>query len=286
MDVNDVPLLELFTKLREAGLPLGIDEYNLVLQALQASFGMNDQAALKRLCQTVWVKSVEERQLLEYHFAAIMGNEGVLPNSEILPTPTEKYRVFSITRYLVLGFLGVGIGLSMVSDQMSQTPKLTPTPTPTSEPIQIPVPLPITPLNTTPSPTVEPTATPKQTNTNTNQTDWIWQSLLSFIALSGGYVLFKWLVQRNTQKLSSESTSHSEVNPNSAKLTQIIEDEVRVAKAVLQATSRNDEISVNRFILSSDYFPVTRRQLKQSWRYLRRPVREGARTELDVSCLL
>lgn len=37
-----------------------------------------------------------------------------------------------------------------------------------------------------------------------------------------------------------------------------------------------------RFILSGDYFPITPRQLKQSWRYLRSLAREGPATELDV----
>jgi uncharacterized protein with von Willebrand factor type A (vWA) domain len=32
----------------------------------------------------------------------------------------------------------------------------------------------------------------------------------------------------------------------------------------------------------TEYFPVTRRQMKQSWRYLRRPAREGPPEELDV----
>ncbi|MEH2397326.1 hypothetical protein [Nostoc sp.] len=32
---EELPLLELFTRLREAGLLLGIDEYRLVLKALQ-----------------------------------------------------------------------------------------------------------------------------------------------------------------------------------------------------------------------------------------------------------
>jgi len=36
------------------------------------------------------------------------------------------------------------------------------------------------------------------------------------------------------------------------------------------------------FTLRQDYFPVTRRQMKQSWRYLRRPIREGVPTELDL----
>ncbi|MGB7442862.1 MAG: hypothetical protein WA919_17490, partial [Coleofasciculaceae cyanobacterium] len=37
-----------------------------------------------------------------------------------------------------------------------------------------------------------------------------------------------------------------------------------------------------RHILLTEYFPVTKRQMKQSWRYLRRPVREGAPVELDI----
>ncbi len=34
--------------------------------------------------------------------------------------------------------------------------------------------------------------------------------------------------------------------------------------------------------LRTDYMPVSRRQMGQSWRYLRRPLREGPRTELDL----
>lgn len=37
-----------------------------------------------------------------------------------------------------------------------------------------------------------------------------------------------------------------------------------------------------RYMLLTEYFPVTRRQMKQCWRYLRRPVRQGVPTELDV----
>lgn len=54
MDVNELPLQELFTRLREAGLPLGIGEYQLVLQSLQAGFGMTDKGALKRLQYLGW----------------------------------------------------------------------------------------------------------------------------------------------------------------------------------------------------------------------------------------
>lgn len=56
---DNLPLLDLFTRLREAGLPLGIGEYQLLLRALGGGFGVSDRADLKRLCQTLWIKSRE-----------------------------------------------------------------------------------------------------------------------------------------------------------------------------------------------------------------------------------
>ena len=34
--------------------------------------------------------------------------------------------------------------------------------------------------------------------------------------------------------------------------------------------------------LRQDYFPLTQREMKQCWRFLRRPIREGIPTELDI----
>src|SRR5207244_3387421 len=59
------------------------------------------------------------------------------------------------------------------------------------------------------------------------------------------------------------------------------EDEVRVAQAISSAAS-HDEGAYSAFIATDEYLPVTRRQMKQSWRHLRRPVREGPPVELDV----
>jgi|GEM_PF-573799 len=64
----NLPLLELFTRLREAGFPLGIDDYQAALAALQAGFGIGDRAALARLCRTLWVKSEAERRQFDYYF--------------------------------------------------------------------------------------------------------------------------------------------------------------------------------------------------------------------------
>ena len=46
--------------------------------------------------------------------------------------------------------------------------------------------------------------------------------------------------------------------------------------------TQDRELAYQRFLLSTDYLPVTRRQLKQSWRYLRRQVRQGPPAEIDI----
>ena len=80
-----LPLLELFTRLRQAGLPLGMTEYQLVLKALQSGFGLPNEAAIARLCRTLWVKSEEDQILFDYHFAAVMAAE-----REQLAAETER----------------------------------------------------------------------------------------------------------------------------------------------------------------------------------------------------
>lgn len=280
MEVNDLPLLELFTKLREAGLPLGIDEYQLVLQAMQAGFGINDQAALKRLCQTLWIKSAEELRLFEYHFEELISINVLLPTSEKVVRHSRQHQLSLITRYLILGFVGVGIvlGVGLTLKQRTQTAQ--PTAIPIAQPTATP----------TATPTEKSTATPTATPKTTNQPDLIFWSLLSAINLSAGsgYILFKWIFKRRVKQRIDQSASLPKPTPSSVaspvptKLTQTIKDEVQVAQVVLQATSRNEEILYNRFILTTEYLPVTERQMKQIWRYLRRPVREGPRTELDV----
>ena len=69
-----MPLLGLFTELRQqADLPLGVDEYLQMVQALQAGFGIDPQgidhsAALRRLCYILWTNSLQEQRKLDYYF--------------------------------------------------------------------------------------------------------------------------------------------------------------------------------------------------------------------------
>ena len=289
--MNELPLQELFTRLREAGLLLGIDEYQLLLQSLQGGFGIADKAALKRLCQTLWVKSAEEKSVLEYHFEQVMGSEVVVltskPNSntvvpinktksntvfptseKLLKKPWKRY-ISQIFTYVILGLAGVGIAfiVRLYQQQPTQTPK-TPTPTQTSN--------------------------PKPGEPQPNVIFW---SFLTVIALGGGYVLFPWIFKQKAEPTPSSSvpalasermTTQQPVGDNTfvdettpylaasaqpSKLIQTNKNEVQVVKSVLRTSSSH---------LTREFFPVTQRQMKQMWRYLRCPVREGKATELDV----
>ncbi|WP_341526734.1 hypothetical protein WKK05_30025 [Nostoc sp. UHCC 0302] len=176
---EELPLLELFTQLREAGLPLGIDEYRLVLTALQEGFGTTDQKALAELCLTLWVKSQDEEHLFNYHFQQVM----IAPH-RVTNSVTKKEAVKS-------------------EDNSSPEP-------PNKTPATVPV--------------------------------------------------------------SSELME--------------VQDEMQVAEAVQITTQINEEITVNRFTQTDEYFPVTRRQMKQSWRHLRRFVRQGSPIELDIEATI
>lgn len=295
--MNDIPLLELFTRLRKAGLPLGIDEYQLVLQAMQAGFGIADKVALKRLCQTLWVKSAEDKRLFDYHF------EQLIAADTVAKVP-KKSKFDRITDYLaVVGALIIAVSIisllvniffpnrDLDQKNNSQTNQI-PTPTSTTNQTQAPE---ITGVN--PSPTQQ-----IQTNQNQNQISWseIFQIVLiiGFLSISGLsltafiYKFYLWVITLFYKPTVSEDNILPEAIPNApssvlpAQLTQAIEDEVQVAQAVLQATSKNQSIPHNPFILTNEYFPVTERQMKQIWRYLRRPVREGAATELDVEATI
>ena len=83
MIANDLPLLDLFMKLREVGFPLGIDEYRLLLRALQNGFGTANREALSRLCQTLWVKSVNDIRVFNVYF------EQLIPESTVLQKPAS-----------------------------------------------------------------------------------------------------------------------------------------------------------------------------------------------------
>lgn len=52
---------------------------------------------------------------------------------------------------------------------------------------------------------------------------------------------------------------------------------------ILAATT---QVAYERYLLATDYLPLTRRQMKQNWRFLRRMGRDGPRIEIDVRATL
>ncbi len=80
---------------------------------------------------------------------------------------------------------------------------------------------------------------------------------------------------------TTEEPAFEEPLPDLETSPSITPEPVQAVQAV--RSSRGDrEMKRPRYMLLTEYFPVTKRQMKQSWRYLRRPVRQGVPTELDV----
>jgi formylglycine-generating enzyme required for sulfatase activity/uncharacterized protein with von Willebrand factor type A (vWA) domain len=53
--MNDLPLLQLFQQLRDRGMLLSIEQYDLLRQSLEQGFGL-DWESLERICKLLWVK--------------------------------------------------------------------------------------------------------------------------------------------------------------------------------------------------------------------------------------
>ncbi len=180
----ELPLLDLFLRLRDADLPLGIDEYHTLIRALRLGFGTRDTESLRRLCQTLWAKTPYEERLLNYNFDSTLGRQV----AEQGPVPVE------------------------VPPGDSEEPK---------SPIE---------LSGVPQPQSVP-------------------------SLPGG--------------IGSSAVSFGAA------------DEIQMRRTVDTALEASG-LPAQRFILTGAYYPVTRRQMKQSWRYLRRMLREGPSVVLNV----
>jgi hypothetical protein len=83
------------------------------------------------------------------------------------------------------------------------------------------------------------------------------------------------------ETLAPEPPSSNEPLPEFETHPSLTPEPVQAVQAV-RSSRRDRELKRPRYSLLTEYFPVTKRQMKQSWRYLRRPVREGVPIELDV----
>ncbi|EKE96723.1 hypothetical protein [Tolypothrix sp. PCC 7601] len=99
-DILKNKTLKLFNKLRQQGLLLTIDDYGLVLQALEVGFGGGfdgqDHEALAKLCCTLWVKSEEEQKIFNPIF------EEVLSDSEHTNNSQASYKIWNDSKINLL----------------------------------------------------------------------------------------------------------------------------------------------------------------------------------------
>ena len=249
---NDLPLLELFTRLRQAGFPLGISEYRAVLQALQGGFGIGDRSDLARLCRALWVKSAEEKQIFNYHFEQLIGPLQAPSDSQIPASVADepdkshlssrwRQRLLTLAALLMLGVSGAAFVNLFFTPQKSQ---------------------------------------PRQRIDISN-------GVLIGIGVGMGAMAagVLWLMElRDSPKKEREPQEMAPSPSLSPSVSEELEDEVQVAQAVRQRTnSIGDNLPGQQFLTSREFFPIARRQMKQNWRYLRRLVREGPATELDLA---
>ena len=98
------------------------------------------------------------------------------------------------------------------------------------------------------------------------------------------YVLIRWLISRRPHPILFPPAPTPKQREDSAvsALSQSLNDEVQVAQAIHTQSQPSTELPQSAFIHSADYYPITSRQMKQSWRSLRRLIREGPLVELDV----
>lgn len=208
MKVQHLPLEDLFNKLREAGFSLGIDDYELLLQALIAGFGISEQEpleALARVCRTLWVKNHKDNQIFYNCFREVMSQEIIKP-TVLVEAPQIR------------------------DTKIIENPL-----------IQPPIP--------------EDQNLDEEGSNQLNSEDELREVDID------------------------EDPDTPELNPISD-VTLEMRDEVKVAKT--KQRQPTDFEPSYQYLLSSDYLPLTQREMKQTWRYLRRPKREGAAIELDV----
>ncbi len=280
--MNKLPLLELFTSLREAGLPLGVGEYQVVLQALQAGFGITDRNSLAQLCCALWVKSPEEKRIFNHYFNRLIPKEIVFENSppelilenktgEKIIEPYPKIVQNKLRRKLTIGgmigggtFILLGCGIFVARNFFQPFP-----PPPDTQ---------LFPNNPSKSEKTQPSQTPATVSEIITILFFVYALfVLTLVGLDLWMGRQRAIHHVNSKPIPPEFQPNFPKNFLSLELIKQIDDEVQITKTGAQSVNTEDA-----FNSVAAYFPVNRRQMKQSWRYLRCLVREGPAVELDL----
>jgi uncharacterized protein len=101
MSQLDTQLFQVFERLRRKGVPLGVGDYLVVMETIQAGFGLEDFDSFKGLCRLLWAKSREDQELFDIAFKELLEpylqstlkantNNPKLSHPENKPSPTDS----------------------------------------------------------------------------------------------------------------------------------------------------------------------------------------------------
>lgn len=279
MEARELPLFELYTRLQEAGLPLGLKEYSQLLKALQGGFGLPNREALSRLCCALWVKNEEEEHIFKYHFDEVIGSKNsshkdiaeksaqrstfrqeLISSQEItVETNRRLLIVICIAFGLLLATLG-GLWLFSVNQEE----------------------LSLLPLISDSKRSIEDKSEDSETEP---QIPSILLTLVGSTVLGStvSWLFIRRLTIKEVTPLTEEpddTTIQSTVTKTEIFTTG--NDEIQLATMLRKASEEKRGIPKVKVIGQDEYFPLTRRQMKQGWRYLRQNSREGPKTEFDI----
>lgn len=193
----------LLGRLRQAGLPLGPEEFYLLLDALRKGLGGSDRATLKRLCRLLWLNDQNDETLFDHFFE------------------TTILVAFPSATSAAPGDTDATGEASDTADEGAADEQ-------------------------------PPLVKSRIVDNKDDQRQPLAQPLLA-------------------PDLPTE------------KEVEVLKKHFPADEAALLSLNVQDtEIAYRQFMETTDYFPVTRRRLKQNWRYLRRMVRSGAAEEIDV----
>ncbi len=260
MKFEQLPLLEIFNSLRQRhGFPLGIEEYLTLVHCLQGGFGLNSRLELEELCCVLWSKSPVESQLIHNLF------EQMWLNLEYYPQPTQQEKDTSLKNN------SKKLSNNKISPQQEKSNNL-------KNEIKSKNDNKISFLDTLLSKINRVITTlfkpPSSLKTSQEKKNDDFQNKIK----SDNNTSLENNSKTSQEKRNENTFKNNTINSKSEKLADLdleIDEPVQVVKAVRNTWQRSN-------ILFNDYFPITRRQMKQIWRYLRRSIREGVPTELDL----
>lgn len=192
MTESKPPLFDFFVFMRdEAGLPLTIDQYHILLQALEGGFGISSPDDLKQVCRLLWIKSTSSAQAKRF----------------------EEY----LERYFKDYFAQNSQDLDSQDSQLQL----------------------------------------KKENS-----------------------------QRSEKETSPDDSPEEKNSRDRTKTNSELGNSPQIATAMRGEMLPEEPFYKGRYQLTIQDFPATRRQIQQNWRYLRRPIREGALTEIDIEATI